>query len=117
MLITHAKYNDLFAYFSLQRYSVQFPSELQSPVNISFRMEIPQGMKNTGSTYKAIGTPLRLFVTTDGGTSVCFCFLFRFQMFVFFFVVYITGFFFQSIGCWIMVLNVILPSSQSSRYA
>ena len=66
MLITHAKYDDLFAYFSLQRYSVQFPSELQSPViyiNISFRMEIPLGMKNTGSTYKAIGTPLRLFVT------------------------------------------------------
>ena len=23
-------------------------------------------------------------MTTDGGTSVCFCFLFRFQMFVFF---------------------------------
>ena len=63
MLITHAKYNDLFAYFSLQRYSVQFPSELQIPVNISLRMEIPLGMKNTGSTYKAIGTPLRLFVT------------------------------------------------------
>ena len=63
MLITHAKYNDLFAYFSLQLYSVQFPSELQSPDNISFRMEIPLGMKKTGSTYKAIGTPLRLFVT------------------------------------------------------
>ena len=34
-------------------------------------------------------------MTTDGGTSVCFCFLFRFQMFVFFFVVYITGFVFS----------------------
>ena len=32
-------------------------------------------------------------MTTDGGTSVCFCFLFPFQMFVFFFVVYITVFF------------------------
>ena len=63
MLITHAKYNDLFAYFSLQRCLVQFPSELQSPVNISFRMEIPLRMKNTGSTYKAMETPLRFFVT------------------------------------------------------
>ena len=63
MLITHAKYNDLLAYFSLQLFSGQFPSELQSPVNISLRVEIPLGMENTGSTHKAMGTPSRLFVT------------------------------------------------------
>ena len=63
MLITHAKYNDLFAYFSLQLYSDQFPSELQSPVDISFRVEIPLGMESTGSTHKGMETPSRLSVT------------------------------------------------------
>ena len=63
MLITHAKYSDLFAYFSLQLYLGQFPSKLPSPVDISFGMEIPLGMESTGSTHKAMGTPLRLFVT------------------------------------------------------
>ena len=63
MLITHAKYDDLFAYFWLQLFSGQFPSKLQSPVNTSFRVEILLGMENTGSTHKALGTPSRLFVT------------------------------------------------------
>ena len=41
----------------------QFPSELQTPVNISFKVEIPLGVESTGSTHKAMGTPLRLLVT------------------------------------------------------
>ena len=61
MLITHSKYDDLSAYFLLQLYSGQFPSELQSPVNMLFRMEIPLGKENVGSTHKAMGTPSRLF--------------------------------------------------------
>ena len=61
MLITHSKYDDLSAYFLLQLYSGQFPSELQSPVNMLFRMEIPLGKENAGSTHKAMGTPSRLF--------------------------------------------------------
>ena len=61
MLITHSKYDDLSAYFLLQLYSGQFPLELQSPVNMLFRMEIPLGKENVGSTHKAMGTPSRLF--------------------------------------------------------
>ena len=61
MLITHSKYDDLSAYFLLQLYSGQFPSELQSPVNMLFRMEIPLGKENVGSTHKVMGTPSRLF--------------------------------------------------------
>ena len=61
MLITHSKYDDLSAYFLLQLYSGQFPPELQSPVNMLFRMEIPLGKENVGSTHKAMGTPSRLF--------------------------------------------------------
>ena len=65
----------------------------------------PQG---NGNSFKAFCN-----MTTDGGTSV---FFFRFQMLVFLFVVYKTGFFFQSIGGWMMMLNVILVSSQSSLW-
>ena len=41
---------------------------------------------------------------------------FVFKCWVFFIVVYMTRFFFLSIGGWMMVLNVILPSNQSSRW-
>ena len=44
-------------------------------------MEIPLGMENTGSTHKAMGTPLRFFVTWQL-MEVPKCFLF---FFVFFF--------------------------------
>ena len=116
MLITHAKYNDLLAYFSLQLFSGQFPSELQSPVNISLRVEIPLGMENTGSTHKAMGTPSRLFVTWQlVEVPQCF-FVFCFQMLGFFHCGLYDQVFFLSIGGWMMVLNVILPSNQSSRW-
>ena len=75
MLITHSKYDDLSAYFLLQLYSGQFPSELQSPVNMLFRMEIPLGKENVGSTHKAMGTPSRLFAKWQL-MEVPWCFLF-----------------------------------------
>ena len=62
MLIRHSKYDDLLAYFSLQLYSGQLTSELQVPVNISFRVDSPLGMENGGSTHKPMGTPSRFLV-------------------------------------------------------
>ena len=44
-----------------------------------------------------------------------FLFSFSFSNVCFFLCCLYNWFFFQSIGCWIMVLNVILPSSQSSK--
>ena len=95
MLITHAKYDDLFAYFWLQLFSGQFPSELQSPVNMSFRVEIPPGNGEYWVDPQGTGNSFRAFcdMTTDGGTSVFFL-LFVFKCWVFFFVVYITRLFF-----------------------
>ena len=75
MLITHSKYDDLSAYFLFQLYSSQFPSELQSPVDMLFRMEIPLGKENVGSTHKAMGTPSRLFAKWQL-IEVPWCFLF-----------------------------------------
>ena len=54
---------------------VSFPPELQSPVNMLFRMEIPLGKENVGSTHKAMGTPSRLFAKWQL-MEVPWCFLF-----------------------------------------
>ena len=78
-------------------------------------MEIPLGPENTGSTHKAMGTPSRHFVTWQL-MEVPQCFFFCFQMLVFSLCCLQNRFFFQSIGGWMMMLNVILVSSQSSLW-
>ena len=78
-------------------------------------MEIPLGLENTGSTHKVIGTPSRHFVTWQL-MEVPQCFFFCFQMLVFSLCCLQNRFFFQSIGGWMMMLNVSLVSSQSSLW-
>ena len=65
----------------------------------------PQG---NGNSFKAFCN-----MTTDGGTSV---FFFSFSNAGFFLCCLQNRFFFQSIGGWMMMLNVILVSSQSSLW-